>query len=414
MNNQTEKRLLRILNHAYNEIPYFNNVINDLIDDTEEIAPELFARLPLFNKQTIRDVGWVNFVSPRYLNDSYMPDVAKGARTERTSGTTGNPMQILWDQNDYFSSTMNHWKYRNQFFGIMPASRVCASAKTTPGNMLYYIKGNKLTFCIKRMNWETVPQIIEAINEFQPEWLYLQNSILYILIYVANKLGMKLPDSIRYIEYLGEPICSYYREQIEKMLTVPTSNMYGCVETNGISYECRCGQNHIIPENVHVELVDLSGASVKEGETGYVCVTGLHNTAMPMLRYRLNDLASMDYSGNCPCGNPNPTIQIKAARMPEFLLLDDLSVYDRAQMYCPINSGMQLFETDAQDIVFNLKMDTLDHYEVLVYQNPRSEADVEKVLREMFLAYGLPNIQFTVHATEKDDPSKPVGVLKLR
>ena len=159
MNNQTEKRLLRILNHAYNEIPYFNNVINDLIDDTEEIAPELFARLPLFNKQTVRDVGWVNFVSPRYLNDPYMPDVAKGARTERTSGTTGNPMQILWDQNDYFSSTMNHWKYRNQFFGIMPASRMCASAKTTPGNMLYYIKGNKLTFSIKRMNWETVPQI---------------------------------------------------------------------------------------------------------------------------------------------------------------------------------------------------------------------------------------------------------------
>ena len=73
MNEATEKRILRVLNSAYENTPYFNNLINELICDDEDITINLFSRLPIFNKQTIREVGWPNFVSGEYLDGDYRP-----------------------------------------------------------------------------------------------------------------------------------------------------------------------------------------------------------------------------------------------------------------------------------------------------------------------------------------------------
>jgi len=404
----------RVLLDAYNNTPYFNNIINDILGEDEEITADVFSRLPLFNKQTIRDLGWLNFVSGEYLDEDYRLLRRKNMRVERTSGTTGEPMQILWNQNDYFSSIMNHWKYRSDNFGITPASKYCTSMKNIPGGGAYYIDGNKMIFSIKNITYESIAEIIKGMNEFKPEWMYIQNSILFVLVYSARKLGLTFPDSLKYIEYMGEPICGYFRNEIAKEISVRTSNMYGCVETNGISLECVCGHNHLLPDNVYVEIVDIDGNVKNDGETGFVCVTGLHNTAMPILRYRLNDMACVSEGANCPCGNPNPIIEIKAARMPEFLILDDSNTYPRASMYSPIGIGMGLFEIEPNDIAFSLKMNSLDNYEIQVYQNPHPDTDIEQVFKELFIAYGLPNIKFSVEYTDVCNMMNRIGVLRLR
>ena len=407
-------KIERVLLDAYNNTPYFNNIINDIVDESEEISVDVFSRLPIFNKQTIREIGWLNFVSSEYLDDDYRLLRVPSLRVERTSGTTGDPMQILWNQNDYFSSILNHWKYRSDNFEITPASRYCTSVKNIPGDRSYYIDGNKMLFSIKDFSYDSITEIIKGMNEFKPEWMYIQNSILFVLVYVARKLGLVFPDSIKYIEYMGEPICGYFRNEISKDIPAKTSNMYGCVETNGISLECVCGHNHLLPHNVYVEIVDEVGNVKEYGEKGFVCVTGLHNTAMPILRYRLNDVAIVKDGNNCPCGNPNPTIEIMAARMPEFLILDDQAIYDKASLYSPIGVGIELFEIEESDIAFTLKMNTLDHYEIQVYQNGDAVPDIEAIFKEIFDAYGLPNIKFMVTHTEECNLMNRVGVLRLR
>ena len=404
----------RVLLDAYNNTPYFNNIINDIVGEDEEITADVFSRLPLFNKQTIRDLGWLNFVSGEYLDEDYRLLRRKNMRVERTSGTTGEPMQILWNQNDYFSSIMNHWKYRSDNFGITPASKYCTSVKNVPNGGAYHIDGNKMIFSIKKLTYESITEIIKALNEFNPEWMYIQNSIMFILVYVARKLRLGFPKSLKYIEYMGEPICGHYRNEIAKMISVCTTNMYGCAETNGISYECVHGHSHLLHDNVYVEIVDENGKVKEEGEKGFVCVTGLHNTAMPMLRYRLNDLAVINNGKNCPCGNQNPIIEILAARLPEFLILDDPNVYHKASLYSPIGMESYLFEVKHSDIAFTLKMNSLDHYEIQVYQNSDLVPNIEKIFKEIFDAYGLPNIKFVVKQTEECNLMNRVGVLRLR
>ena len=413
MESKMEQRILRILDHAYYHTPYFNHIINNIIDTDLDFSPELFFQLPVFHKSTIKDMGWPNFISDQYLDHKYRPLPGKGVRLERTSGTTGSPMQILWDNNDYFSSIKNHWSYRDRYFSITPCSRFCTSSKTIPGGGLYYIRKNRLTFSIKSLTIENIRKILIAIYDFQPDWLYLQNSILYILVYAAEKLGIGFPDTIRYIEYIGEPVCKYYRTKIETAIGAPSSDMYGCVETNGISYECAYGNHHLMTDNVYVEIVDRNGVVQSDGNVGYVCVTGLHNTGMPMLRYRLNDLASISHD-HCLCGSSSPMIHIKAARMPEFLLLNDPAIFAPAELYCPSNAGIELFDIRRDDICFNLKINTLDHYDVLLYQNVSTDIKVDAILRDILTAYGLPEIRFTISAVEKPDNSKLAGILRVR
>jgi len=416
MDVKTQKRLQRVLECAYNEVPYFNNVINSLIEDTDEISPELFSKLPVFDKQTIRRVGWLNFVSLNYLNDKYKVVLDRGVHLERTSGTSGTPMQILWNNNDYHSSCRNHWAYRLKKASITPSSRMCTSSKSIPGNKLYYINESKNTlyFDIKQLDETTIPEILKGIYDYQPEWLYMQNSILYILVYYAEKMGLRFPSSIKYIEYMGEPICNFYRRKIEQAIPCVSSNMYGCVETNGISYECSEGHNHLLPDNVIVEIIDNNGIPVDTGKDGFVCVTGLHNTAMPIIRYRLNDIANIDVNTKCACGNPNPIINIKAARMPEYLILDDLSVFDEAELFCPINSGLKLIEENDGDILFNLKMNSLDNYDIQIYRGKQKKLNVDEILHRIFEAYELPNIKFSVQYIDKINDGKPAGILRLK
>jgi phenylacetate-CoA ligase len=61
-------------------------------------------------------------------------------------------------------------------------------------------------------------------------------------------------------------------------------------------------------ENNLVEIVRESGEPAAVGETGYVVVTNLLNRSMPLIRYRLGDLA-VPRKGPCSCGRGLPLLQ---------------------------------------------------------------------------------------------------------
>jgi phenylacetate-CoA ligase len=57
---------------------------------------------------------------------------------------------------------------------------------------------------------------------------------------------------------------------------------------------------YLMNQNVYVELVDDQGNEVPEGEMGHVVVTSLNAYAMPLIRYRIGDLARMLPRENYP------------------------------------------------------------------------------------------------------------------
>ena len=87
-------------------------------------------------------------------------------------------------------------------------------------------------------------------------------------------------------------------------------NHYGLTETGyGCAVECPAHDGfHLRALDVYVEIVDVAhGHPLPLGEPGEVVVTTLHREAMPLLRYRTGDMASL-LPGPCACGSPLPRL----------------------------------------------------------------------------------------------------------
>jgi phenylacetate-CoA ligase len=99
------------------------------------------------------------------------------------------------------------------------------------------------------------------------------------------------------------------RKAVEGAFGCKVFDKYGSREFSGIAYECEAHQgHHVVAESYIVEILK-DGRPAQPGEMGEVVVTDLNNYCMPLIRYRLGDLAvAMDSSKGCACGRGLPMI----------------------------------------------------------------------------------------------------------
>jgi phenylacetate-CoA ligase len=119
----------------------------------------------------------------------------------------------------------------------------------------------------------------------------------------------------------GEVLTPLSRRELATFFGCPIINEYGCTESGVIAIECEHGTPHMIPVAAKAEVVDQGGRRVPPGGTGQVVVSDLFGTALPMLRYRLHDLARALDGSSCPCGRTLPAIDVTIGREGSFILL---------------------------------------------------------------------------------------------
>ncbi len=76
---------------------------------------------------------------------------------------------------------------------------------------------------------------------------------------------------------------------------------------------------HVQSESLLVEILDDQGQPCRSGESGRVVVTDLHNFAMPLIRYDIDDYAVL--GGPCSCGRGLPVIKSVLGRVRNMLTL---------------------------------------------------------------------------------------------
>jgi phenylacetate-CoA ligase len=96
--------------------------------------------------------------------------------------------------------------------------------------------------------------------------------------------------------------------------------MFTAQEVGYIALQCPENENiyHVQAENLYVEVVDEEGRPCREGETGRVLVTTLHNFAMPLIRYEIGDYAEV--GGACSCGRTLPVLSQIMGRKRNMLI----------------------------------------------------------------------------------------------
>jgi phenylacetate-CoA ligase len=110
------------------------------------------------------------------------------------------------------------------------------------------------------------------------------------------------------------------RERIAAGFACRVVETYGSHEAPMLAAECEAGSLHLCPQMAYVEVVDEDGRPVAEGEPGELLVSLLHNTEMPLLRYRLGDVGAVELGG-CGCGRDLPRLSVSVARREETVAL---------------------------------------------------------------------------------------------
>jgi phenylacetate-CoA ligase len=129
----------------------------------------------------------------------------------------------------------------------------------------------------------------------------------------------------------AEPWTEAMRAQIERELGLTAINFYGLSEIvgPGVSAECREARDglHVNEDHFLVEVVEPdTGARLPDGVEGELVFTTLTKEALPLIRYRTRDIASLDREP-CACGRTLARMSAVRGRRDDMLIVRGVNLY---------------------------------------------------------------------------------------
>ncbi len=257
---------------------------------------------------------------------------AEIVRVHGSSGTTGKPTFVAYTRND-----LDVWS------GLV--ARFLVAGGLRPEHLVHvafgyglFTGGFGLHYGIEKVGAGVVPAAggntprqVLLIRDLGAEVLVCTPSYALHIAEVAKAEGF-LPGTLplRFGHFGGEPWTEEMRVEIERGLGILAFNNYGLSEVigPGVSGECgaRAGmhvqEDHFVVECVHPETLE----PVPDGGTGELVFTTLTKEALPVLRYRTRDLASLDRSP-CPCGRTGVRMSRVVGRSDDMLIIRGVNVF---------------------------------------------------------------------------------------
>jgi phenylacetate-CoA ligase len=144
-------------------------------------------------------------------------------------------------------------------------------------------------------------EIAAQLREVRPQLLACYPSHLRA---IARELG---PDDARGLGLHGisvssEPSSAEERAELGKLFGCRVHDEYSTEELTRVAAQCRHGTYHLFEDVAYVETLDPeTGLPTPDGIRGEITGTYLHNYAMPFIRYRQGDLATIA-DRSCACG----------------------------------------------------------------------------------------------------------------
>ena len=303
-----EGRLKRLVNHAYNHVPYYRNLFDKL-------------KLKPFDINNLNDLGKISFLSKTDVRDNLFFDLFSDNHKKKnlykisTSGSTGEPFIIYVDreQLEYrFATSLRCLEWTGWKFGD---KQVRLWHQTIGMTFIQTLKERLDALLMRRlfipayeMNEKSLKSFVDKIIRYNPILIdgYAE-SFNFLAQYISRH---NIPTfNPKAIMTSAQMLTDEVRNLIESKFGCKVFDKYGSREFSGIAYECK-HQNghHIMSESYIVEIIK-DGRPAKPGEIGEVIITDLNNYSMPLIRYRIGDLAvAMDNSEICECGRGLPRI----------------------------------------------------------------------------------------------------------
>jgi phenylacetate-CoA ligase len=181
---------------------------------------------------------------------------------------------------------------------------------------------------------------------------------------------------LRYGVLGAEPWTDAMRRQIEEKLGIAAVNIYGLSEVigPGVANECVEERNgsHVFEDHFLVEVVDpQTGEPLPYGREGELVFTTLTKEALPVVRYRTGDVASLNPEP-CRCGRTFVRMSRVLGRTDDMLVVRGVNVYP-SQVEAAL-VGIPQLSPHYQIVVTRER--TLDELEVRIEVDPSFHQEV--------------------------------------
>ena len=291
----TNIRLTAILNHACSNVSRY-----ELLKGSSNLS-----NFPITTRVDVQcDVN--SFLDKKYVNQTC------NLLAKASSGSSGQPVVTYWRQDNYIRSMHTLWNKRRQYYGILPYSKKLDFTLESTEEPLFEINKSGISASRKILEYpQRVCQLFDVVEQVQIDWIYIQPYVARCITRILNSNKKYIPTCIKYIEFVGEILSQSTRKEVEELFNCQTANMYGSEEMNGIAFECPYHHMHVLNDNVYVETEFADG--------GRIYLTGLHNYAMPLIRYEQGDVISIHRNVTCKCGYCGDNIDIIKGRSYEQL-----------------------------------------------------------------------------------------------
>lgn len=295
-------RLFNLLHYSINRVPYYKRIAEERqIELHKNTIFKDIKQFPILTKEIIRK-NWDD-LHPKLQNKDYILNTS--------GGTTGEPVKFIQDQEHIiknFASTLAFNEIAGYHYGDklikLWANQKDLKGKTESKLTKFINRYIKKLYPLNGLNLsdEKIIKYLDEINRIKPKIIltYVQ-SIFEIAKFIERK-DVKL-TKIKSIITSAAMLTKEVKNYLESIFGCPVYNRYGSREVGLIALSCKASNKlHTNMLQKYIEILDNSNKPVIEYDKGNIIITNLICYGMPLIRYKIGDIGSLNYiKEKCAC-----------------------------------------------------------------------------------------------------------------
>ena len=313
-------KLQEVLSHAYDNTGYYRKLFDQYnLNPSDNNFIESFKKLPFLTKKIVKES----------FDELVATNIPKAdLLLASTGGSTGSPMKFYRDKECLYKRKGQELFYDRWYgydLGKKAALFVAASHYDDVINKVKaYIRNETcerlLRFDPYNITDEFMEEFLKEFNRYAPEVIKSFPNSLYVFAEFIKRKGLHV-NKVKSITCTGENLYESQKELFKEVFDADVYEKYGTKECGIIASECTAHDGmHIFSEGVYVEILNESGEDVSPGEMGHLVITDLMNKGMPLIRYKIGDMAIAAGDASCRCGVRLPKIKKILGRDRDIIL----------------------------------------------------------------------------------------------
>lgn len=292
--NTRGKMLSNIITYAKTHTTFYQQVDGTCLKD-----------FPVINKAIVRQ----DYSAFRIPESDIPGQNGKPLKVHYTSGSTGIPFKVFQDRVSHIRNIAT-LKYYNDLIGFhscVPMMKISIreSPDETNGTYIYDRKNNIWYANLTSLSEATLEELVGKINSEGIRFIRSYMTIIDDLTRYVIDHKVSLTSSPCFIS-IGELLSEPLRHRIVDQMHLHIVSQYANEENGVIGQADIDGPGDLITLNLANHIIEVlkldSDEPATDGEAGRVVLTDLTNHAMPMIRYDIGDLATVEESA--PDGTP--------------------------------------------------------------------------------------------------------------